>query len=207
MKEHGALDVNFGTKKIVSEDRHHSRKLEKIEKKSAKLGGKIEKKEECVARQEEKVRESRERGHGKRLIQRENKLEKLQGELKGLEGKAKSLEERNEALGPAGQRADRDFRKQKIMTFRTLLLENWLVLFLKALVEQSNVPVSQKCLIELFFKRTGGYAESFSQVVYWLDTDGLSLVNKRKLEAIAQAVCRMGLCRNGKPIRVQLRSP
>jgi len=36
-------------------------------------------------------------------------------------------------LGPAGQRADRDFRKQAIMTIRTLFLENMLRAFMAAL--------------------------------------------------------------------------
>ena len=206
MKEHGALDVNFGTKTIVSEDRHHTRKLKELEDKSEKLGGKIEKKKEGVELQDKKVRESRKRGHAKRLDQRKNKLENLQGELKVLEGRKKCLEEGKKAIGPPGKRADRDFRKQKIMTFRTLLLENWLVLFLKALLEKLDEPVSQKCLIELFFKRTGGYLETFSQIVYWLDTDGLSLGNKRKLDRIVKGISKMGLYRNGKPVRVELRS-
>ena len=72
--------------------------------------------------QEGKVGESKEKGHGKRLSQRENKLAELRGELDGLNRKAKLAEEKVEPLGPPKQRADRDFRKQKVMTFRTLLL-------------------------------------------------------------------------------------
>lgn len=37
------------------------------------------------------------------------------------------LSERLSALGPPGQRADRDVRKQTIMTMRTLLLEHFLL--------------------------------------------------------------------------------
>ena len=85
MKEHGALDVNFGTKTIFSEDRRQARKKETLEKSSAAIRGKIEKKESGIALQEGKVGESKEKGHGKRLSQRENKLAELRGELDGLE--------------------------------------------------------------------------------------------------------------------------
>ena len=133
MKAHGALDVNFGTKTIFSEDRRQTRKKEKLEKSSAAIRGKIEKKESGIALQEDKARESKEKGHGKRLCQRENKLSELRGELDGLNKKAKLAEEKVEALGPPKQRADRDFRKQKVMTFGTLLLENLLIRFLPVL--------------------------------------------------------------------------
>ena len=206
MKAHGALDVNFGTKTIFSEDRHQARKREKLEKSSAAIRGKIEKKESGIALQEDKVGESKEKGHGKRLCQRENKLAELRGELDGLNRKAKLAEEKVEALGPPKQRADRDFRKQKVMTFRTLLLENLLVRFLLVLTEQLDEKISLSCLIELFFKRSGGYVETFREIAYWIDTDGLSLKNKRILRKVADGVCRMNLNRNGKPVRVELRS-
>ena len=83
MKEHGAFDVNFGTKTIFSEDRRQARKKETLEKSSAAIRGKIEKKESGIALQEGKVGESKEKGHGKRLSQRENKLAELRGELDG----------------------------------------------------------------------------------------------------------------------------
>ena len=101
MKAHGALDVNFGTKTIFSEDRHQARKKEKLEESSAAIRGKIEKKESGIALQEGKVGESKEKGHGKRLSRRENKLAELRGELDGLNRKAKLAEEKVEALGPS----------------------------------------------------------------------------------------------------------
>ena len=202
----GVLDVNFGTKTIFSEDRRQARKREKLEKSSAAIRGKIEKKESGIALQEDKAGESKEKGHGKRLCQRENKLAELRGELDGLNGKAKLAEEKVEALGPPKQRADRDFRKQKVMTFRTLLLEKLLVRFLLVLTKQLDEKISLSCLIELFFKRSGGYVETFREIAYWIDTDVLSLKNKRILRKVADGVCRMNLNRNGKPVRVELRS-
>ena len=104
----------YGTdyKTIFSEDRRQTRKKEKLEKSSAAIRGKIEKKESGMALQEDKVRESKEKGHGKRLSQRENKLSELRGELDGLNKKeigggegrgARSSENR----GPTGTFANR----------------------------------------------------------------------------------------------------
>src|SRR5882672_7439573 len=50
------------------------------------------------------------------------------------------------ALGPPRERADRDFRKQTIMTVRTLLLENALMSFMAVLVGTLTMQVSLDCL-------------------------------------------------------------
>ena len=205
MIEHGALNVNFGIKKIVSEDRHQQRKMIKLEEDSVAIRKKINTKQENMVQQSEKVNESKERGHGIRLKQRKKTLENMQEGLKELNQKATLIEDKKKTLGPTKQRADRDFRKQKIMTFRTLFLENYLVYFLMALKEQLDVQISQKSLLEIFFKRDGGYFETFSDIVYWLNSDGLSKNNKRILQKVADGFCKMKLNRNGKPIRVELR--
>ncbi len=205
MIEHGALNVNFGIKKIVSEDRHQQRKMKKLEEGSMAICKKIDKKKENIEQQTEKVNESKEKGHGIRLSQREKNLGKMQDELKELNKKAKSIEGKKKSLGPMKQRADRDFRKQRIMTFRTLFLENFLVYFLSALMEQLDIQISQKYLIEIFFKRNGGYFETFSEIVYWINSDGLSKSNKQILQKVVEGFCRMKLNRKGKPIRVELR--
>jgi len=206
MIEHGALNVNFGIKKVESEDRHQERRRSELKKRSKAVAEKIDGKSEAVGLQAEKVRESREKEHGKRLSQRERKLEKTEDELKELNKRAESAEEKIRAVGPPKQRADRDFRKQKIMTFRTLLLENLLVRFLLELTGLMDIPISQKCLLELFFKRSGGCVEIFSETIYWVNTGGLSKKNKLKLEKVAEGLRRMKLQRNGKPIRVELRT-
>ena len=157
-----------------------------------------------MALQEDKVGESKEKGHGKRLSQRENKLSELRGELDGLNKKQNWRRRRSRRSVLRKQRADRDFRKQKVMTFRTLLLKNLLIRFLPVLTEQLDEKISLGCLLELFFKRSGGYVETFREIAYWIDTDGLSLKNKRILRKVADGVCRMNLNRDGKPVRVEL---
>ena len=74
------------------------------------------------------------------------------------------------------------------------------------MTEQMDEKISQSCCSKLFFKRSGGYVETFREIAYWIDTDGLSLKNKRILRKVADGVCRMNLNRNGKPVRVELRS-
>ncbi len=70
--------------------------------------------------------ESEAKGHGTRLEQRQGKFVTLEQEFKDAKAKQAKLSEQAATLGPAGQRADRDFRKQAIMTIRTLFLENML---------------------------------------------------------------------------------
>jgi len=206
MIDHGALNVNFGIKKIMSEDRHRQRKIAKLEDRSISIKKKICKKKGNIIQQEEKVKESREKSHGKRLLQREKRLSKIQDELKEVNKKSNAIEEKKKSLGKPRQRADRDFRKQTIMTFRTLFLENALMYFLLALLEKLETTISQKCFLELLFKRKGGFLETYSEIVYWINTKGLSKANKQILKNVAQGLCDMKLNRKGKPIRVELRA-
>ena len=53
------------------------------------------------------------------------------------------------------ERADRDFRKQTIMTVRTLLLENALTSFIAVLLGHLNLKVSLDCLLRILFERSG----------------------------------------------------
>lgn len=205
MKDHGALDVNFGTKTIEVDDRHHRNKLKKIEDGSASIQKRIESKEAKIEEQARKVEESKSKGHGKRLEQREWVLDKIRRERDELYKKKEVIEKKTEALGEPRIRFDRDFRKQKIMTFRTLYLENLLALFFSALKEMIDTPLSLTCLIELFFNRSGGYYETASEIMYLLNADGLSKSNKIKLEKIIRACCRMGLTRKGKTVRMKIR--
>jgi hypothetical protein len=78
-------------------------------------------------------------------------------------------------VGPPGERADRDCRKQTIMTVRTLLLEKALMSFMAVLVGCLKTPVSLDCLLHLLFERSGARIETSSQVVYWVNTAGLSV--------------------------------
>lgn len=95
---------------------------------------KVTEKEDLIKEQQTKVNESIEKGHEKRRIQRENKLSRFEEERKKTLEKKEGIEKKIESLGGEKKRADRDFRKQTIMTFRTLFLENSLVSFLLALL-------------------------------------------------------------------------
>ena len=55
MIDHGALDVNYGIKKIDRPDRHHERAVKKLEEKEKKALKKLEKKEGVAEAQRKKV--------------------------------------------------------------------------------------------------------------------------------------------------------
>ena len=63
----------------------------------------------------------------------------MEKEAKEAKKKEEELRKKAASQGPVGERSDRDFRKQKIMTFRTLFLENALLAFVLALAAQIGV--------------------------------------------------------------------
>ena len=205
MKAHGALDVNYGTKKIVGQDRHQQRAIEKLDETNDTAHQKVTKKEELLRLQEAKVAESQEKGHGTRLEQRQRRLGVIQEELAKAREKLKKILEQLRALGTRKERADRDFRKQTIMSIRTLLLENALVSFLAALCATLDEKISQECLLKLLFERSGSCLETASEIIYWVNTAGLSVTYRETLGKIAEGLCAMNLMSQGKPIRVRLR--
>ena len=120
---------NYGTKKIECVDRHHQRKVDEKTRTVAESRKESVGKEEKIKEQEKKVEESKEKDHGTRLDQRNNRLAVLKAEHAKIETQKEAIKEGIEKLGPPGTRYDRDFRKQSIMTLRTLLLENKLIEF------------------------------------------------------------------------------
>ena len=205
MIDHGGLDINFGRKTILGPDRHHQRKQAHLAQSLETVHTRVDKKAEAVTTQQAKVAESEAKGHGTRLEQRQGKLVTLAQELKDAKGKQAKLSEQAAALGPAGQRADRDFRKQTIMTIRTLLLENLLRAFMVALLAGLQIQVSLEQVLRLVFERRGARMETPSQVVYWVNSAGLSLSKRRLLGEIVEGLCAMGLQDQGKPIHVRLK--
>jgi hypothetical protein len=129
----------------------------------------------------------------------------VQQELKEAQHHHAHLEAQVEALGPPKERADRDFRKQTIMTCRTLLLENALMAFMAALLAQMQSQVSLECVLSILFERSGARLETASQIVYWVNTTGLSRPYRRLLEGIVDGLCAMDLRHQGKPICVGLK--
>ncbi len=205
MIDHGALKINYGRKKIWGPDRHQQRRQAEVLASRDKANEKLEKKSIEVAQQQQKVSESDIKGHGKRLEQRQDKLHTLQGELEGVASKRQQLQQQVDALQALGQRADRDFRKQTIMTFRTLWLENLLMAFMQALLSAMAAPVSLERVLALLFERSGIRVETSERVIYWVNSTGLSASNRRVLEEIVNGLGGMGLRTGGKVIEVNVR--
>jgi hypothetical protein len=205
MIDHGALDTNYGRKKIAGPDRHQQRAREKLEQSLETAHKRSDKKAGAVKAKQDQVAESESKGHSKRLEQRQRALAVLAKELKEAQHNHDTLAEQASALGPPRERADRDFRKQTIMTVRTLLLENMLNAFMAVLLGTLQTKVSLERVLSLLFERSGVRMETNSQVVYWVNTAGLSVPHRRVLTELVEGLCTMDLREQGKPIRVCLR--
>ena len=205
MIDHGALDINYGRKTIIGPDRHHQRKTEPLAQSLETAHKRVDKKAEAVKGQQAKVVESASKGHGQRLEQRQRTLAVLDKALTDAQHQQARLAEHASALGPPGKRADRDFRKQTIMTVRTLLLENALRAFMIALLGLLQTKVSLEMILHLLFERSGARMETNSQVVYWVNTAGLSVPYRRVLTEIVNGLCALDVRDQGKPICVRLK--
>jgi hypothetical protein len=206
MIDHGALETNYGRKKIVGPDRHQQRKRASLEAALETTQQRVDKKVEALQAQQAKVEESTSKGHGKRLEQRQQALLRVAEELAEAQNHQAKLVEHVGAVGPPQERADRDFRKQTIMTCRTLLLENALMAFMAVLLGSLQSKVSLACVLHLLFERSGASLETASEIVYWVNTTGLSLPYRRLLEEVVDGLCAMDLRAHGKPIRVCLKN-
>ena len=92
------------------------------------------------------------------------------------------------------------------MTFRTLFLENALMAFMSVLCRQLQTKVSLDCLLRILFERSGARMETHSQVVYWVNTAGVSVTYQRLLTEVVEGLCAMDLRIQGKPIRIRLKA-
>jgi hypothetical protein len=205
MIEHGALNINYGRKKLVGPDRHHQRASATLQASLESAQKRVEQKTAALNAQRDKVAESEAKGHGKRLEQRQRAMRSLTRQLHDALHRYDHLTEQISTLGPPGQRADRDFRKQTIMTVRTLLLENALRSFMAVLVGYLQTTLSLTCLLHLLFERSGCRIETSTEVLYWVNPAGLSVSYRRLLTEVVNGLCAMGLQAQGKPIRVSLR--
>jgi hypothetical protein len=205
MIDHGALNINYGRKTIIGPDRHQQRAKEQLDQSLMAAQQRLDKKAKAVKTTQDQVTESASQGHGKRLAQRQRALAVLAKELKDTQNKKDKLAEQAKALGPPRERADRDFRKQTIMTVRTLLLENALTSFMAVLVGTFTMQVSLDCLLHILFERSGARMETDSHMIYWINTTGLSAAYQRLLTVVVDGLCAMDLRDQGKPIRVRLK--
>jgi len=205
MIDHGALDINYGRKRIVGPDRHQQRTRAKLEQALEASQKRVAKKTEARKAKQDQVAESELKGHGTRLAQRQHAFAVLDKELEDAHHTQDHLAEQVQALGPTRERADRDFRKQTIMTVRTLLLENALRAFMIALLGLLQTKVSLEMILHLLFERSGARMETNSQVVYWVNTAGLSVPYRRVLTEIVNGLCALDVRDQGKPICVRLK--
>ena len=205
MIDHGALETNYGRKKIVGPDRHQQRKREDVAASLETAQQRVANKVEALQQQQAKVAKSKAQGHGKRLEQRQQALRRVAQELEETQHQQAKWVAQEAALGSPKERADRDFRKQTIMTCRTLLLENALMAFMAALLGNLQSKVSLACVLHMLLERSGAYLETASEIVYWVNTTGLSLPYRRLLEEVVDGLGAMDLRAQGKPIRVGLK--
>ena len=203
--DHGALEINYGRKKIVGPDRHQQRKREDLEASVETAQQRVANKGEALHEHQAKVAESKAKGHGKRLEQRQQALLRVAQALEEAQRQQAIWVAQVEALGAPKERADRDFRKQTIMTCRTLLLENALMAFMVALLGNLHSKVSLACVLHMLLERSGASLETASEIVYWVNTTGLSLPYRRLLEEVVDGLGAMDLRAQGKPIRVGLK--
>jgi len=136
---------------------------------------------------------------------RKKKLEKLEIKLEDTKLKEQKIKEGIEKNGPPRERADRDFRKQLIMTIRTLCLENCLMEFFNILLQNKNLKIGLDGFLNTFFDRSGSYCETTSKIIYNLECDGLSKSLLSKIKALINSYNNLKLTRNGKIIQVKIR--
>src|SRR5262249_13893954 len=77
--------------------------------------------------------------------------------------------------------------------------------FMIALWGLLQTKVSLEMLLHLLFERSGARMETNSQVVYWVNTAGLSVPYRRVLTEIVNGLCALDVRDQGKPIGVRLK--
>src|SRR5882724_3402396 len=134
MIDHGALDINVGRKTILGPDRHQQRKQDQLDASLESAQKRVEKKSLALEAKREQVAQSEAQGHGKRLEQRQRATAVVEEKLSKAKQHEAQLPEQVDGFEAPKERADRDMRKQTIMTIRTLLLENLLQAFMSVLL-------------------------------------------------------------------------
>jgi cell division protein FtsB len=203
MIAHCALDTNYGIKKIATEDRSHQRKAYEIDSKLGKVMIREQKLVQNVSAQNQKIQDAENKNHLKLLEKRQTKLAKLQAQQVELQKKIATLNSQKRLLGTPSARSDRDFRKQTIMTFRSLCLFANIKAFFILLCSALKEPISLDVFLELFFFRPGFLIEQDSQFLYYLDSQNLSSKYQCVLEDIISRFNSISLAHREKPILIQ----
>lgn len=189
MIAHCALNINYGRKVVPTIKRSHQRKIAELSDKIQQEGEKIVTVNDKIKQQFDKISRSLARNRLD-LVGKQN--EKLKQFLAGRRTHEKQIEEfrrEKEELGPAPPRSDRDFRKQEVMGYRSLWLENQIKLFVKALALPE--PIDEQTLIELFFDRSAALLDDGRETRVLFDTKGLSLKYRRVLNDIIASCNRI----------------
>ena len=207
MQAHGALNTNFGVKKVWGLDRAHQRKIKELDKKIKNEANRLHKLEAKIDEQVYKVEESIAREHGRLFDRRIKKLENLEDQEDEIKAKISNLEKLKQQLGEPISRSDRDFRKQTIMSFRTLWIENALKDFVSLLTKSMEIPVDIEIVIALFFYRRGIMVESDDKITYWIDSKNLSDDYQGILKNVIEGFNRISLTYRSKKIWVQIAGP
>jgi len=138
MIDHGALNTKLWPQEAVGPDRISNARVTNFLQSLETAQQRVDKQVEEVKAKQDQVAESESKGHGKRLAQRQRALAGLEKELKNAKHKKTNLLSKPTPWGHPESGADRDFRKQTIMTVRTLLLENALNAFMVVLLGTSK---------------------------------------------------------------------
>lgn len=77
--------------------------------------------------------------------------------------------------------------------------------FMAALLGNLQSKVSLAWVLHRLLERSGASLETASEIVYWVNTTGLSLPYRRLLEEVVDGLGAMDLRAQGKPIRVGLK--
>jgi hypothetical protein len=121
MRDHGALNTHEGRKKLRGTARHQHRAKEQLAKAWGAAPKRVGKKADAVKTPQATGAAAASQGHKNRLEQRQRALAGGEQGLKDAKHPHDKLAEQAAAFGAPGERAERDFRKQTIMTFRPLL--------------------------------------------------------------------------------------
>jgi hypothetical protein len=138
------------------------------------------------------VAEAEAQGHGKRLAQRQRAVAGVAKAVQDAQPTHAQRAEPAQALGLPRARAEREVRKQTLLTVRTLWLENALRAFLDGLLEPLPTKVRWEMSLPLLLARGGARMATNSQVVYWGNTAGLSVPYRRILTEGVEGLCVLG---------------
>jgi hypothetical protein len=206
MMDPGALHPNDGRKKMIGAERHPPRVRAPLDPALEAAQKRVEQQGKEGKTPQATVGESASTGHGKRLEQRQRTLAGLDKAPHDAPPRPGQLAAHVAAVGPPGERADRDVRPQTIMTLRPLRFEQALMSFMARLCGCRKTQVRLDCRWQLLCARSGARMETAPQVVYGITTAGFSVPYHRRLAEVVSGLGAMDLRDQGKPIQVRCKT-